>query len=404
MSASVTLIKQSNPQYAIVGTTITYTIIASNYGTIPVSNVVVNDLLPSELEFVNGSVQINSNPMPLENILLGVNIGTLGAGVSKTISFDVKTLSAGLTTIPNTASSEFNYQLPGASSPNLGMSISAPYEIYLYNADISVVKSANVTTANIQDVITYTVTLKNTGNVVASNVIFKDILPSSIKLIDGSFTINGVAVNNVNLASGINIGTIQAGGIVTLVYKVTVLGSGCSGVIINSANVSFNYTLVDGTSGSKQVQAKESSSTTVTVSLSTFRQISIDEYLEIPCQKPDIETINNITGEVKILNCHVIQTQNAKSTEGQQLSGYKLIIHGVLKQVIEYTADEPTQSVHSAHYDVPFSNFIILPPDFVLGSKIDVEGVVEDIYSNVISKRCFFKNTTVLLVAKILSC
>ncbi|MGL6104790.1 SPOCS domain-containing protein [Romboutsia sp.] len=404
MSANVTLIKQSNPQYAIVGTTITYTIMATNNGTIPVSNVIVNDLLPSELQFINGSVQINSNPMPLENMLLGVNIGTLGIGASKSISFDAKTLSSGSTTIPNTASSEFNYQLLGASSPSLGMSTSPPYDIYLYNADISVKKSADVKQANIQDVITYTVILKNTGNVIASNVIFKDILPKSIKLIDGSFTINGVVVNNVNLSSGINIGTIAPGGLVTLVYKVTVVGSGCSGEIINSANVSFNYTLPDGTNGNKQVLAQETASATVNVSLSTFRQISIDEYLEIPCQKPDIEAINNITGEVKILNCHVIQTQNGKSTEGQQLSGYKLIIHGVLKQVIEYTADEATQSVHSAHYDVPFSNFIILPPDFVLGSKIEVEGIVEDIYSNVISKRCFFKNTTVLLVAKILSC
>ena len=55
------------------------------------------------------------------------------------------------------------------------------------------------------------------------------------------------------------------------------------------------------------------------------------------------------------------------SREGQILTGWKLIIEGVLDHKIEYVADLPEQSVHSAHFRVPFSTFIILPEDFVEG-------------------------------------
>ena len=72
--------------------------------------------------------------------------------------------------------------------------------------------------------------------------------------------------------------------------------------------------------------------------------------------------------------------------------------------MIEYTALEATQSVHSAHYSIPFSTFVVLPEDYIVGSKLDVEGMVEDIYYNSTDIRNFFQNTTAMINVKILMC
>lgn len=123
------------------------------------------------------------------------------------------------------------------------------------------------------------------------------------------------------------------------------------------------------------------------------------------------------------------------NAEGTCLSGRKLIIEGTLKQKIVYTAEVDTQSVHSAHYEVPFMAFIIPYAKFEgatyqenievydpvtdgpivingynydceLGINVDlceefnIEKCIEDIYVYALDKRRIFKNITVFLKAK----
>lgn len=138
----------------------------------------------------------------------------------------------------------------------------------------------------------------------------------------------------------------------------------------------------------------------------TFKQFTVQENLEIPCAKPDIEQIIRVMGHVKITSTRVIRTpgsaaQPVKSLEGQILTGWKLIVEGELIQKIEYVADEPTQSVHAAHFSVPFSTFIVLPANYALGTPVHVTPYIEDIYAQQIGKRCIFKNVTIFLNATV---
>lgn len=397
----LSLIKQSASPDIIVGNIMTYTVTAINYGSIPLTNVTVNDLFPPELEFINGSVKIDTIPMPTENILLGVNLTTLAAGESRTLTMDAKVLSIGTGTITNTSNADFYYTLPDTTFTQFGTAQSNPVSINVYNADLSITKTSNTSHASIYDDITYTVNIENIGNLDVTNVIFKDSLPDVVKLEEGSFTINGVVVNSVDLGKGINIGTILQQHTTTITYKVKLLGSTCSGNVTNYATALFNYTLPSGITQTKQVSDDSNATVIITVSPSSFRQIYVDEYLDIPCAKPDIETINNVMGEVEILSSYIIQTQVGTSVEGQQLSGYKLIVHGALKEVVEYTANEPSQSVHSAHYNVLFSNFIILPQNVNSIGKLEVEGIIESISTTKIDERSFYNNASILLSAKI---
>ena len=119
--------------------------------------------------------------------------------------------------------------------------------------------------------------------------------------------------------------------------------------------------------------------------------------------------------------------------EGTILTGRKLVINGVLKQKVVYTAEVPEQSVHSACYSVPFISFIIPYAKFKNGSyhkDVDVwdaesgakktksgflvgctepvldlreefviDSCIEDIFIYALNKREIFKNVTAFFKA-----
>lgn len=131
-----------------------------------------------------------------------------------------------------------------------------------------------------------------------------------------------------------------------------------------------------------------------------IKEFNVQETLDIPTAKPDIEQIIKVKSEINITSTKVIKTPVSVSIDEQRLTGWKVIVEGELKQTVQYVADEPTQSVHGAHFDVPFSIFIVLPPDYEEGNCVSVEGYIEDIYAEKIGKRQIFKNITILLVAR----
>lgn len=132
----------------------------------------------------------------------------------------------------------------------------------------------------------------------------------------------------------------------------------------------------------------------------SFKQLTIQESLELPSVKPNIEQIVKVIAEVVILDVKVIRTPLGNSSEGQKLTGVKAVVEGEIRQKIEYVANDIVQSVHGAHFDVLFSNFIVLPPNFKLGTPVIVTPYIEDIYVMQMSPRNIFKNVTILLVAE----
>lgn len=135
-----------------------------------------------------------------------------------------------------------------------------------------------------------------------------------------------------------------------------------------------------------------------------WTQISIPENLIIPDQKPDIEQIDSLKISVEILKRKVIVTPVSLSgnEEGKRLTGRKLIIEGQLCQTVTYTADVPEQSVHSAHFIVPFSAFIVVDAIHNVDPRdinFEVKSCVEDVFIKQFCKRQIFKNVTLFLQA-----
>lgn len=111
----------------------------------------------------------------------------------------------------------------------------------------------------------------------------------------------------------------------------------------------------------------------------SWTEISVPEVLTIPCVKPEIESIDKIYINSKIISTKVIATPEPTipNQEGLTLTGRKLLVEGLLCQTLVYTADECEQSVHSAHFNMPFSTYIVLPSGTSLDDKFNVTVCIE---------------------------
>lgn len=135
-------------------------------------------------------------------------------------------------------------------------------------------------------------------------------------------------------------------------------------------------------------------------SSNAFKQLNVEQTFCIPDAKPDIEQIVKAISELVIKSTKVIRTPRGVSLEGQMLTGWKVVIEGMITQKIQFVADEPMQSVHAAHTNIPFSTYIVLPDNFIPGTPVTVNGYIEDIFVQKIDERCIFNNITIVLTAE----
>jgi len=140
-----------------------------------------------------------------------------------------------------------------------------------------------------------------------------------------------------------------------------------------------------------------------------FTEICIPETVTLPEAKPDMEQLISVMVDAKVVSVRLINTPEGLSDEGQNLTGKKLSIELELQQKVKYVADEPTQSVHAAHFNKLVSSIFIVVPaniddNLITQGKYKITPYIEDIYGEQLDKRTIFKNITLLIVAKFLNC
>ncbi|WP_210607808.1 tandem-95 repeat protein [Priestia flexa] len=100
----------------------------------------------------------------------------------------------------------------------LGLQININAPVFTIN------KTANVSSARTGDLVTYTVTIQNTGTASANLVIATDALSNATNFVPNSLFVNGVQQPNTNIQSGISLGTVGINQTITLTYQVRVAG------------------------------------------------------------------------------------------------------------------------------------------------------------------------------------
>lgn len=143
-------------------------------------------------------------------------------------------------------------------------------------------------------------------------------------------------------------------------------------------------------------------------STNKWTEFYIQKIVDIPYEKPDIDNIIEIHSSIDILSQRIIKTPIVISnkdiisnSEGCNLTGKKLIIEGLLKQKIIYTAATKESSLHSTHTLIPFSTFIIVENNTPLSQIFKITSHIENTFAYELSSRNIFINITVFINALI---
>ena len=226
--ATLSSSKIVNKSYANIGDILTYTIPLTNNGTTIANNIIFIDTIPSTgitlvtNSFMQDGVIINGNPNPP-----GVTLpNSITSYQTSTITYQVLINSIpSPNPILNSASVNYDYTInPSLPNGSNGSTYTNIVSTQVNNANLeNISKSVDKDYATCGDILTYTITLPNNGNVNAFNVILKDTLPSGTILVNNSVTVNGVTLpSGTNPQAGITIGTIAAGSYSVVTFQVTI--------------------------------------------------------------------------------------------------------------------------------------------------------------------------------------
>ena len=220
----ITSFKTVDKSIATLNDDLTYTITLTNVGNVIDYRVFFQDTPSSGVTFKSGSVKVNGISQPSYNPTTGFNLGDIGVGIVVTVQF-----IATVTSIPssnqvtNQSVSNFEYTVDPKQPPYTDTTYSNTVTTNIAYGNLSVTKSVNKQYATIGEQITYTVSIVNTGNIDATNVVFLDPTPRNSTFVLGSVSINGISYPDYNPSAGFSLNTMTPGQIITVVYKVQVI-------------------------------------------------------------------------------------------------------------------------------------------------------------------------------------
>ena len=145
-TANILSLKQVDKSFSRIGDTLTYTVVLTNNGNSSAQNVIFTDTVPSVTTFIANTFSINGVPQSGADPSNGVNIGTITAGTTVTVSFQV-TVTSLPTQNPIVNFSSTSYQL--VSPPDAETSISNPVSTQINEAILSMTKNESVSFADI---------------------------------------------------------------------------------------------------------------------------------------------------------------------------------------------------------------------------------------------------------------
>lgn len=242
---SLTNTKSADKMYAKVGDTITYTSQITNVGNVNAVTLEFHDVLQTELSYVSGSVRINGVVNPNLNPTLGMPLANLAPGQSVTVAFDttVNTLPVP-PQVRNKSQIDFSYKIdPNASYLDKSVQ-SDTVTTQIVKGQLTATKAVDKTIATVGDVLTYTITIVNTGNAIANSVMFQDTPSTGATFKTGTVYVNGSNNTSYDPTVGFSLGDIGIGNQVTVSFQANVVSVPASNKVTNQAVMNFNY-LVD---------------------------------------------------------------------------------------------------------------------------------------------------------------
>ncbi|MCL1918088.1 MAG: isopeptide-forming domain-containing fimbrial protein [Peptococcaceae bacterium] len=227
-------VKTADATAITVGDIVNYTVTLENPGTNPLTDVTFSDVLPAGLTFVPGSLVVNGTPDPTDDPNVGFSAPDIPGSGTLTVTFSATADSIpAVNPVSNNAQINYSYSPVLGGIPDKFSTVSNDVVVRIINADISVAKTADTSTVNAGDEITYTLTVSNNGPDTAVSPLVTDNLPPELKnpmfSLDGGVTFQPVtgALTLPDLAPGQSVQILVTG----------IVNTFASGILSNNASV-----------------------------------------------------------------------------------------------------------------------------------------------------------------------
>ncbi len=198
------------------------------------------DTIEDGTVFIPGSVIVNNTVLPATDPNIGFSIPNIASSQATTITFQVSVTNLpAVNPTPNTANIVYDFIFNPDFAPIQKSTTSNTTFVQINDADIVSLKTVDLTSVTIGDILTYTTTLTNTGNTDATAVVFTDNIPGGTTFIDGSVLVNNIPRLNANPSTGILVGTIAPNISILVTFSVTVIALPASVPCSKSINFSL---------------------------------------------------------------------------------------------------------------------------------------------------------------------
>ena len=231
VDANVRVTKDVDNHTPLEWDNIIYTVTVTNTGPADATNIEVTDLLPGDVTYVSDSPSQGTYDDGTGNWSVG-NLAFL-ASATLTITANVSKGTAGWE-IKNTANITAVDQPDSYLDDNLDFTNIYPEEVAAPElADLVVIKMCCTCRAQEGDIITYTVTVINTGPDDANSIVITDHLPSCV-----TYQSDSASQGTYDDGTGNwSVGNLVDGASATLDIIVTVNSGTCGSTVFNTANV-----------------------------------------------------------------------------------------------------------------------------------------------------------------------
>ncbi len=181
-----------------VGDTVTFTVTLTNTGPDSATNISVEDVIPNGYTYAAGSIGSNAGATGAAITTddsgaptLTWDIDQLDSGESVDLTFDAVVLSSGnyINVTQVTACDQYDSDsTPDNDDGDQSEDDEANASVAPLSADLSLIKIVNDTSPDLGDMVTFTLTLNNSGPDTAANIVVEDVIPAGLTYVPGSIT------------------------------------------------------------------------------------------------------------------------------------------------------------------------------------------------------------------------
>lgn len=221
MTTAFSKVKTADKEYALLGDTLKLTLTLTNTSEYAISSVKIKDTIDNKATFSAGSVTIDGKAYADFDPAVGFDLpNEISAnGGSAVVEYSVKIKEDKPATDVCNFISDITYSVNEVGSLSEKSNLLA---LDIVNPTLTILKSADKTTAIKDETITYTNVIKNEGNVKHTLVKFTDPLSDSVTFVAGSVKVNDTTEADFNPVDGFTLADLEENAETTVVFAVTV--------------------------------------------------------------------------------------------------------------------------------------------------------------------------------------